>query len=91
MRAVAKPKLFKPVVFRGPFTRVTVHENHLEYRKGVFPFRRKGYIEFESITGVEYTFMTNKLRVGSKDGRRHVFQLFSGGKCRDLVMRMKLK
>lgn len=88
MAKQSQPKPFKPVVFTGPFTSVTVYESYVEYKHG-FPFATKGFIEFDNIGSMDYTAMTNKLRIGSKDGARHEFQLFSGGKCRDLIMQLK--
>jgi len=69
--------------------RITVHDNRVEVRDGIFPTMRKSVIPLGNIAGVEVTRLTKRLVITTNDGKAHSYAIGGFGKaqkCRDAIV-----
>lgn len=78
----------KPRRFARLFLTFLVHDNRVEIRDGLWPFRRTQIIPFRNIANVGVSKFTNRLEIVTNDGKRQKYALGGFGKaqrCRDAI------
>lgn len=74
--------------FGRMFLAVTVYENRIEVKDGMFPFVRKRIIPAKSISSVSVSKFTKQLEIVTNDGKTYKYALGGFGKaqaCRDAI------
>lgn len=75
--------------FSRPFLAIIVHDNRLEIRDGMWPFRKKLVIPFRNLAGVEVSSHTKRLVITTNDGKERKYAIGGFGKaqaCRDAIV-----
>jgi hypothetical protein len=75
--------------FSRPFLAIIVHDNRLEVRNGMWPFRKKTVLMFKNMASVEVSSYTKQLVITTNDGKERKYAIGGFGKaqkCRDAIV-----
>ncbi len=68
---------------------IIVHDNRLEIRDGMWPFRKKTIIPFRNLASAEVSSVTKRLVITTNDGKERKYAVGGFGKaqkCRDAIV-----